>query len=99
MKRGGFVYIITNKNRTTLYTGVTSDIVSRIMQHKQKFYPKSFSARYRLGVLVYYENLASIGEAIDREKYIKGKKREWKEELITRMNPTWKDLSEDIMKW
>ena len=99
MERGGTVYIITNKNLTTLYTGVTSDIVSRIIQHKEKHYPGSFSARYQLNVLVYYENLPSIEEAIDREKFIKGKSRKWKETLIGGMNPEWLDLSEEVLKW
>ena len=99
MVRGGTVYIITNKKRTTLYVGVTSDLVSRIIQHKNKNYPKSFSARYQLYVLIYYENLSSIEEAIDREKYIKGKTRKWKEELIGSMNPEWRDLSEEVMQW
>ena len=99
MVRGGTVYIITNKNRTTLYVGVTSDLVSRIIEHKNKFYPKSFSARYNLNLLIYYENLGSIEEAIDREKYIKGKTRKWKEELIGIINPEWRDLSEEVMQW
>ena len=99
MVRGGTVYIITNKNRTTLYVGVTSDLVSRIIEHKNKFYPKSFSARYNLSLLIYYENLGSIEEAIDREKYIKGKTRKWKEELIGIINPEWRDLSEEVMQW
>ena len=73
MAKGGTVYIITNKHKTTLYTGVTADLVSRIIEHKEKFYPNSFSAIYNLHVLVYYENYGSITEAIVREKYIKGK--------------------------
>ena len=92
MERGGYVYIITNKNNTTLYVGVTSDIYTRIYQHKNKIYPNSFSAIYNLNKLVYYEFLPRIEEAIAREKYIKGKKRVFKDELINSVNPGWEDL-------
>ena len=81
MEKGGSAYIVTNKNRSTLYTGTTSDLEGRIAKHRQKFYPGSFSARYNTGVLVYYENFDSIEEAIDRERYIKGKSRAWKIKL------------------
>lgn len=89
---GGSIYIITNKNNTTLYVGVTSDLQARIWEHQNKVYPKSFSARYNLNKLIYYEHFSSIQEAIDREKYIKGKVRTWKEELIAKKNPEWSDL-------
>ena len=98
MDKGGTTYIITNKNRTTLYTGATSDIESRVLEHKQKEFVGSFSAKYNTGILVYYENFDSIEEAIDREKYIKGKSRKWKLTLISRFNPTWRDLYEDFLK-
>lgn len=64
----GFIYIITNKNNTTLYVGVTSNLIQRIEEHKQKRYQNSFSARYNLDKLVYYEAFQMIGEAIGREK-------------------------------
>ena len=99
MQRGGSVYILTNINKTTLYTGVTSDLVSRILEHKQKKNPNSFSAKYNLNILVYYENFPSIEEAIDREKFIKGKSRKWKEDLINQKNPEWDDLWFEIEKW
>ena len=88
----GFVYIITNKNRTTLYTGVTSNLEQRIKEHKNKTYPKSFSARYNLGVLVYYESFQLIEDAIFREKQLKGGSRMKKVELIELINPGWVDL-------
>ena len=78
MEKGGSTYIITNKNRSTLYTGAISDLESRVMEHRLKEYPGSFSAKYNATVLVYYENFDSIEEAIEREKYIKGKSRKWK---------------------
>ena len=98
MEKGGTTYIITNKNRTTLYTGVTSDIESRVSEHKEKEFTGSFSAKYNTGILVYYENFESIEEAIDREKFIKGKSRKWKMTLISRFNPAWRDLYDDFLK-
>jgi putative endonuclease len=97
MVRVGSVYILTNKYRTTLYVGVTSNLLARTLEHKNKVYPSSFSARYNLTVLVYYEHHPSIEEAIAREKYIKRKVRRWKDDLIRSMNPEWRDLYEDIL--
>ncbi|MBX2943379.1 MAG: GIY-YIG nuclease family protein [Cyclobacteriaceae bacterium] len=99
MVRGGSVYIVTNKNKTTLYTGVTSDLQARISEHKDKVYQTSFTARYNLTILVYHEGFHSIEEAIAREKYIKGKSRKWKNELIGKLNPSWKDLYSEIINW
>ncbi|MEP2668749.1 MAG: GIY-YIG nuclease family protein [Cyclobacteriaceae bacterium] len=99
MERGGSVYIVTNFKKTTLYTGVTSDLQARISEHRDKVYQTSFTARYNLSILVYHEEFHLIEEAIAREKYIKGKSRKWKEELITKFNPSWKDLYPDIMSW
>ena len=95
MERGGYAYIITNKNKTTLYIGVTSSLFERIYEHKNKIYPKSFSARYNLSYLIYYEGFQAIEEAIAREKYLKGKSRKFKEDLINSFNPSWRDLTED----
>jgi putative endonuclease len=77
MEKGGSTYIITNKNRSVLYTGVTSDLESRVLEHQIKEYPTSFSAKYNVGIWEFYENFESIEEAIKREKYIKGKSRKW----------------------
>ena len=92
----GFTYIITNKYQTVVYTGVTSNLPQRILEHKEKKYPKSFSARYNVNILVFYEQFQLIGDAITREKQIKAGSRDTKNELIRSMNPTWKDLLEDI---
>ncbi|CAM3545640.1 GIY-YIG nuclease family protein [Flavobacterium gelidilacus] len=92
----GFVYIITNKNNTVLYIGVTSNLPQRIMQHKEKKYKGSFSARYNLDKLVYFEQFPMIGDAIAREKQLKAGNRAAKEKLINSMNPDWRDLYEDI---
>ena len=68
MKKGGAVYIMTNAHHTVFYTGVTSDLITRIHQHKTKHYPKSFTARYNITKLVYYEGFHDIEEAIYREE-------------------------------
>jgi putative endonuclease len=83
----------------SLYVGVTSDLLSRILEHRQEVYPKSFTARYNLHKLVYYESFPSIEGAIDREKQLKGGSRQKKIDLINRMNPKWNDLYEDIKDW
>ncbi len=95
----GCVYILTNKHNTTLYTGVTSDLRVRLWEHKSKYYPKSFSARYNLNKLVYFEFYDSIEEAIAMEKYVKGKSRAFKEGLIEKENPEWKDLGIEVEAW
>lgn len=92
----GFIYIITNKNNTTLYIGVTSNLPQRIEEHKQKRYQNSFSARYNLNKLVYYEQFQMIGDAIGREKQLKGGSRVAKINLIESINPNWNDLYDEI---
>jgi putative endonuclease len=77
-----------------LYTGVTSNLKERIKHHKLRKHPDSFSARYNLNKLVYSEMFDSIGEAIEREKIIKGGSRKKKLDLINSTNPEWMDLSE-----
>jgi putative endonuclease len=89
----GFVYILTNHNNSVLYTGVTSNLKERVIQHKSKKHPDSFSARYNLDKLVYFECLESIVDAIKREKQIKAGPRRNKVELINSTNPEWSDLS------
>ncbi|UFH35654.1 GIY-YIG nuclease family protein [Flavobacterium acetivorans] len=92
----GFVYIITNKYQTVVYVGVKSNLPQRIIEHKNKKYPKSFSARYDVNILVYYEQFQWIGDAIAREKQIKAGLRTAKNKLIQSINPTWKDLFDEI---
>jgi len=99
MERGGAVYIVTNKTHSALYTGVTSDLVLRIQQHREHYFRKSFSDRYNTEKLVYYELFGTIEEAIMREKEIKKWRREKKEALINKMNPERSDLWEDIKEW
>ena len=99
MEKGGCIYIVTNIHHSTLYLGVTSDLHSRIIEHKEKFFPKSFTARYNLHVLVYYELFHTIEEAIEREKQLKGGSRKAKEQLINEFNPAWKDLFDVVKYW
>jgi len=99
MERGGSVYIMTNKHKTTLYVGVTSSLIARVQQHQQHIYQNSFTQRYNLECLVYYENFSTIEEAISREKEIKKWRREKKDKLINTMNPQWKDLWEEVKNW
>ena len=96
MKHGGCTYIITNRYNTVLYTGVTSELRARIHEHKTKFYPESFTAKFNCNKLVWYQTFSRIEEAIEREKQIKGGSRKDKEALIITINPGWKDLWDDI---
>lgn len=96
VEKGGYVYILSNIYNTTLYVGVTSQLGVRIRQHKEKFYPNSFSARYNCCKLVYYKFFDTILEAIAEEKRIKGGSRGQKEKLIKSMNPEWRDLYEEV---
>ncbi|AZA51754.1 GIY-YIG nuclease family protein [Chryseobacterium sp. G0201] len=94
--KAGFIYIMTNQKNTTLYTGVTSNLPSRIQEHKEKFHELSFTAKYNLQKLVYWESFQEIGDAIFREKQIKAGSRQKKLDLINSINPEWRDLTDDI---
>jgi putative endonuclease len=97
MEKGGFVYILSSKGKR-LYTGVTSQLRVRVNQHKEKKDPKSFTARYNIDQLVYYETFGTITGAINREKAIKDMHRLAKIRMIVSVNPDWRDLSEDFDK-
>ena len=97
MERGGCVYIMTNKRHTVLYTGVTSDLIGRVWQHKNKVYPKSFTAKYNCNKLVYYYFYSRIEEAIAAEKAIQGGKRKAKIPLINSLNLEWIDLYDGLI--
>ena len=89
----GWVYMLTNKDNNVLYTGVTSNLVQRVVQHRNKSYG-GFSARYNLTKVVYVEELPNIRDAIAREKAIKRLSRHRKELLIARINPYWRERVE-----
>jgi putative endonuclease len=95
MKRPA-IYIMTNKRNGTLYTGVTSDLVKRVHEHK-KGVATSFSKKYGCNQLVYYEMHENMESAIAREKQIKAGSRKKKIELIENMNPGWNDLYDKIL--
>ena len=89
-----FVYMLTNRHNTTLYTGVTNNLERRLYEHKNKLVD-GFTKRYNLNKLVYYEATTDVISAIEREKQIKGWTREKRDCLIATMNPQWRDLSDD----
>jgi putative endonuclease len=89
----GYIYILTNKNNTTLYVGVTNNLTLRIRQHKEKHDKKSFTARYNLDKLVYYEAFQMIEDAIARERQLKAGSRGKKIALIEKENSAWSDLT------
>jgi putative endonuclease len=95
MPKQAYVYIMANDSQTVLYTGVTSNLVQRVWQHKRGTVP-GFTLRYRVKRLVYYEIADDIRSAISREKQIKGGSREAKLKLIRSMNPDWRDLSKSL---
>lgn len=90
MHKDSYVYIMTNKREGVLYTGVTSNLVKQVWEHKGNFI-KGFTYKYNAHLLVYYEVHNDIMVAIKREKNIKAWNRSWKIKLITKNNPTWKD--------
>ena len=91
------VYILTNNSNRVLYVGVTADLRARLWIHSQQLNPKSFSARYKVTRLVYYEAHATMEAAITREKQLKGGSRAAKVRLIERANPGWRELSGDLL--
>lgn len=96
MERGGYIYILTNKNNTVLYIGVTSNLEQRIWQHRKGVFKNAFTSRYNVTKLVYYEEFLSIVDAITREKQVKAGSRKKKTSLIEKLNPEWKDLHENF---
>ena len=91
-----YVYILASKKNGTLYTGVTSDLVKRVYEHKNDLV-EGFTKKYQVHSLVYFESFSDINEAIHREKCIKRWKRAWKIELMEKNNPNWKDRYDEII--
>jgi len=90
-----YVYILTNKNNSVLYVGFTNDIIRRVEKHKNKVY-EGFTKFYNVSKLLYFEKHLTCEEAMKRESQMKKWNRTWKEKLINKYNPEWKDLSEDF---
>ena len=92
----GYAYIATNRHKVVLYVGVTSSLKDRIYDHKTKKYPNSFSAKYNIDKLVYYDKHNSMHSAIKREKQLKAGSRQKKIDLINELNPDWRDLYDTL---
>ena len=93
-----YVYIMAKKLITALYTGVTNDLPRRIYEHKTHADSKSFTAKYKITKLVYYEYTSDVRVALEREKQIKSWNRKAKENLINSKNPSWEDLYSSIIE-
>lgn len=89
-----YIYILANDRNGTIYIGVTSNLEKRIKEHKEKVYSDSFTSKYNVSKLVYFESTENSESAIAREKQLKAWKRAWKLDLVEKQNPQWKDLSE-----
>ncbi len=89
-----FVYMLSNKYKNVLYTGVTNNLRKRVYEHKMKF-NRGFTSRYNCTTLVWYEKFNDINVAISREKQLKNWKRQWKNVLVEKDNPNWNDLAEN----
>ena len=90
-----FVYILASRRNGTLYIGVTNDLASRMSEHKAKLVP-GFTRKYGVDKLVYFEEYTSILEARARERSLKRWQRAWKIALIEKMNPQWRDLTDEL---
>lgn len=95
MAKGGYIYIVSNKHRTVLYIGVTSNLSARAYEHKYNE-GSVFTQKYNCTDLIYFEFFPNIEETIVREKQLKNWKRQWKEELINKANPEMKDLFDEV---
>ena len=91
MNKCSYIYILFNNRNGTLYTGVTSDLIRRVYEHKNKAYD-GFTKKYNVDKLGYYEIYDNINIAIEREKQIKSRSRKYKLKLIENLNPNWLDL-------
>ncbi|KUJ84956.1 GIY-YIG nuclease [Microbulbifer flavimaris] len=96
MKRQPTVYILASKGNGTLYTGVTSDLVKRVWQHREEL-AEGFTKKYSVKTLVWFEQHSTMETAITSEKLIKNWKRAWKIRLIKESNPEWRDLYQEIL--
>ena len=92
-----YVYILSNETDVAIYTGVTNNLLRRVYEHKHKLDPNSFTAKYNIHKLVYFEETTDIKAAIEREKQIKSWNRRRKNRLVESMNPKWEDLYATIL--
>ena len=87
-----YVYILSNATNYTIYVGVTNDLIRRVYEHKNNLAPESFTSRYGVHKLVYFEQTTDVRAALEREKQLKGWRRLKKNALVNSLNPEWKDL-------
>ena len=99
MHQYGYFYIMTNAYNTVLYSGATTDLYKRVQEHKNKIFKNSFTLKYNVDKLVYFEAFSIAGDAFEREKQLKGGSRRGKIELIVNVNPDWKDLFELLSEY
>ena len=92
-----YVYIMTNSFGNVIYTGLTNDLIRRVYEHRNHFDKNSFTSRYNLEKLVYFETTSDVQSAIEREKQIKSWNRKRKNKLVESRNPNWEDLYESIL--
>ena len=92
-----YVYIMTNSFGNVIYTGITNDLIRRVYEHRNHFDKNSFTSRYNLEKLVYFETTSDVQSTIEREKQIKSWNRKRKNKLVESRNPNWEDLYESIL--
>ena len=92
-----YVYILANATNVAIYTGVTNNLIRRVWEHKENVDPKSYTAKYHIHKLVYYEETTDVRIALEREKQIKDWNRKRKNQLVESMNPSWRDLYPEII--
>ena len=92
-----YVYILASVTNVTIYIGVTNDLIRRVYEHRNHLAPDSFTSKYDVHKLVYFEQTFDVSDALEREKQLKGWRRSKKNALIETMNPEWKDLYPDLL--
>ena len=92
-----YVYILANATNTVIYTGVTSNLIRRVYEHREEVDTKSFTAQYHVHRLVYFEETSDVHVALEREKQIKGWNRARKNKLVEKRNPSWEDLYQQLL--
>ena len=93
-----YVYILTNNTNVAMYIGVTRNLIRRVYEHRNHLEPESFTAKYNIGKLVYYEVTQDVHVALEREKQLKHWRRSKKNALVETMNPHWEDLYPTILE-
>lgn len=96
MQHNYFVYVLTNINKTVIYTGVTNDLKRRLFEHQEKVKSLAFTSKYNCCYLIYFERFQNVNHAIEQEKRINGWSRNKKEQLIISFNPNWDFLNDEI---